>query len=60
MSECVRVDFVGFDLGVGNGFEILGVCHDELDAMCFEQITEPVPTSGDSTTVMCGPSRAAK
>ena len=40
------VDLVGFDLGVADGFKILGMRKDELDAMRFEQVIEPVPARG--------------
>ena len=45
-SKCCRVDLIGLDLGIGNGFKVLGMSENELDAVGFEEIVEPVPSCG--------------
>jgi len=40
------VNLIGLNFGIGNGFEILGVGQDELDAVLLQKVIEPVPTTG--------------
>jgi hypothetical protein len=40
------IDLVGFDFGVGDGLEVLGMGKHEFDAVGFEEIVEPVPAGG--------------
>jgi hypothetical protein len=39
----LRIDFIGLNFGIGDGFEILGVCQDKFDALSFQEIIEPIP-----------------
>ena len=42
----LRIDFIGLNFGTGNGFEILGVSLDEVDAIGFQEIIKPIPARG--------------
>ncbi len=42
----MAVDLVGLDLGIADGFKIVGVSQGERDVMVFEQVVQPVPAGG--------------
>src|SRR3970040_300228 len=41
--EGVRVHLIGLDLGIADGFEVLGMGKDKFNAVILQQIVEPVP-----------------
>lgn len=43
LGESRGIDFVGFDLSVGDGFDVFGMGQDQIDAVFTKQIAEPIP-----------------
>ena len=46
LSEGVRIDGVGFHLGIGNGLEIFGMGENRDDVPGCQKVTHPVPIAG--------------
>lgn len=46
LGERQRIDLIGFNLGIGDGFDVFGMGEDEIDTVLTEKIAEPIPVAG--------------